>query len=69
MNPIVNLKTVVWEQILLMEVTLFLTRIKRKRGWKEVGSAEQWRLVNQKYLQNKKISGYCGFGCVQVKRR
>jgi hypothetical protein len=52
-----------------MEVTMFLTRIKRKRGWKEVGSAEQWRSVNQKYLQKEKISGYCGFGCVQVKRR
>jgi hypothetical protein len=50
-----------------MEITLFLTRIKRKRGWKGVGSVKHWRSEHWKYLKNNdKDLGHCRFGCVRV---
>jgi hypothetical protein len=53
MNPIVNLKTVVWWTIFINEDHPVLTRIKRKRGWKEVGSVKRWRSERRKYLKNE----------------
>jgi hypothetical protein len=41
------------EHFLLIEINLFLTRIKRKRGLKEVGSVEQRRSVAQEISEEK----------------
>jgi hypothetical protein len=55
------------EQSLLMEITMFLTRINRRRGWKGVGSEEHWRSEHWKYLKNDdKDPGHYRIGCVRV---